>query len=119
MTEPFQSLFLQPAPFKAAIIGNGKPSSINFIRTGSEPVSLSQPRHARWQRGFNFPMQLDLTSGSAASLNVQFQPVFTDPRPGVHIGVIDPASGIVVRQGHFTGATRIEWELREIQPIAP
>jgi hypothetical protein len=119
MPEPFQSLFQQPAPFKAAIIGTGALSAINFVRTGSEPVSLSLSRHARWQRGLNFPMQFELVSGVEASLMVQFQPVSVDPRPGVHIGVIDPSSGIVVRQGHFTGPTRVEWELREILPIAP
>lgn len=119
MPEAFQSLFLQPAPFKAAIIGTGSLSSINFNRTNSEPVSLSQSRYARWQRRFNFPMQFELTSGTEASLKVQFQPVFADPRTGVHIGVIDPSSGIVVRQGHFNGPTRVEWALHEIEPIAP
>jgi hypothetical protein len=119
LPEPFQSLFRQRHPFKAAIIGTGELGAIHFHQTGPEAVSLSQSRHARWQRGLVFPMQFDLTSGAQASLKVQFQPVFADPRPGVHIGIIDPGSGIVVRQGHFTGPTRVEWELREILPIAP
>lgn len=119
MPEPFQSLFRKPDPFKAAIIGTGGLGGIGFYQTGREPVSLSQFRYARWQRGFAYPMQFELTSGVEASQKVQFQPVSADARPGVLISVIDPRSGIVVRHGHFTGPTRVEWELHEIQPIAP